>query len=301
MIEGVVNLLKPPGMTSSDAVTDVRKLFGTRRVGHTGTLDPGASGVLPVCVGRATRLFDYLVDKRKEYVAEVRFGASTDTQDSYGAVLSRSNRRVTADELKSVLPRFTGEIDQIVPMYSAVRVGGKKLYQLARQGAEAVRISREIEVYSLNLIEQTDEDRFLIKLVCSKGTYVRSICADLGVALGVPAHMSFLLRTRTGNFSIGDSHTVAELAALGAEGRLEEAAVSIEDALGSLPEARLELSAQQLRLLVNGAEIAPRKMEAYPEETSLRVYANGLFVGIGLARGGKLHIRLNLTKGGEEA
>lgn len=301
MIEGVVNLLKPPGMTSSDAVADIRKLFGTKRVGHAGTLDPGASGVLPICIGRATRLFDYLVDKQKEYVAEVAFGAATDTQDSYGQVVANAPARVSREALESVLPRFTGAIDQAVPMYSAVRLGGKKLYELAREGADEVRITRGIEVYALTLVAQTGENRFLLKMLCSKGTYVRTLCADLGAALGVPAHMSFLLRTRAGRFSIEGAHTLAELLALREADRLKEAVTSIEQALSTLGEARLALSDRDERLLVNGARVEDGALAAYREETPLRVYANGAFVGVGMARAGGLHIRLNLTGGGEEA
>ncbi len=301
MIEGVVNLLKPPGMTSSDAVADIRKLFGIKRVGHTGTLDPGASGVLPICIGRATRLFDYLVDKQKEYVAEVAFGAATDTQDSYGKVIATAPACVTREALESVLPRFTGTIDQAVPMYSAVRLGGKKLYELAREGASDVRITRGIEVYALELVAQTGENRFLLKMLCSKGTYVRTLCADLGAALDVPAHMSFLLRTRSGSFSIEGAHTLAELTALREDGRLAEAVTSIEQALSMLGEARLALSDQDERLLVNGAWIENDALAIYCEETPLRVYANGAFLGIGLAKAGGIHIRLNLTKGGEDA
>ncbi len=301
MIEGVVNLLKPPGMTSSDAVTDIRRLFDTRRVGHAGTLDPGASGVLPICIGRATRLFDYLVDKQKEYIAEVCFGAATDTQDSYGKVLLRAQASVSREALAAVLPRFTGEVDQTVPMFSAVRLGGRKLYELAREGAQEVKITRGIEVYALELLAQTGENRFLLKMACSKGTYVRAVCADIGAALGVPAHMSFLLRTRAGDFTIERAHTLAELAAWKEEGRLFEAVTSIENALPMLGEVRLALSAQEERLLVNGAQIENSALACYEEETPLRVYANGAFVGIGLARAGGLHIRLNLTKGGEGA
>ena len=299
MIEGVVNLLKPPGMTSSDAVTDIRKLFGTRRVGHAGTLDPGAAGVLPICVGRATRLFDYLVDKQKEYITEVRFGVSTDTQDSYGRVLARAKRVVSAGELRALLPAFTGGIDQVAPMYSAVRVDGKKLYQLARQGAEAVEIHREVEVYSLELLGQAEENRFLLKMVCSKGTYVRSVCADLGAALGVPAHMSFCCAR--GGFAVKNAHTFAGLPP-SRRGQARGAVTSIEDALRALPEARLALSAYQRRLLVNGAEIAPKELAPHPAGTALRVYANGEFLGVGVVREGKLRIRLNLIAGeGEDA
>jgi len=301
MTEGVVNLLKPPGMTSSDAVTDIRKLFGTRRVGHTGTLDPGAAGVLPVCIGRATRLFDYLVDKQKEYVAEISFGVATDTQDSYGSVVGRESARVTMEELRAVLPRFTGEIGQIAPMYSAVRVDGKKLYQLARQGAETIERRREITVYLLETLAQTGENRYLIRMVCSKGTYVRTVLADIGAEIGVPAHMSFLLRARSGDFCVEDAYTLAELIALREEGRLDEAVVPIERALSMLGAARLTLDERDARLLVNGAEIAHPSLETYAEETALRVYANGDFLGVGIAKEGKLHIRLNLAKGGEDA
>ncbi len=301
MIEGVVNLLKPPGMTSSDAVADIRKLFGIKRVGHAGTLDPGASGVLPICIGRATRLFDYLVDKQKEYVAEVAFGTATDTQDSYGQVIARAPACVSAAALAGVLPRFTGAIDQVVPMYSAVRSGGKKLYELAREGADDVKITRGIEMHALELIAQTGENRFLLKMRCSKGTYVRTVCADLGAALDVPAHMSFLLRTRAGRFSIEGAYSLAELATLREAGKLEEAVTTIEDALGMLGEARLALSERDERLLINGAQVEDNALTAYGEDTPLRVYANGAFVGIGLARAGRLHIRLNLTGGGEDA
>ncbi len=301
MIEGVVNLLKPPGMTSSDAVTDIRRVFGMKRVGHTGTLDPGAAGVLPVCIGRATRLFDYLVDKQKEYIAEISFGAATDTQDSYGSVTQRGVSRVGIEELRAALPRFTGEIGQIAPMYSAVRLEGKKLYQLAREGANAVALRRDVTVYLLEALMKTGENRFLIRMACSKGTYVRTLCADIGAALGTPAHMSFLLRTRSGAFRIEDSYSLDELARLKGEGRLKEAVVPIEDALAILGEARLSLSENEARLFVNGVEIADPALEQYEEETPLRAYVNGAFAGIGIAKNGRMHIKLNLAKGGEEA
>ena len=300
MIEGVINLLKPPGMTSSDAVTDIRKLFGIKRVGHTGTLDPGAAGVLPICIGRATRIFDYLVDKQKEYIAEICFGAATDTQDSYGSVVERAEACVTMEELMSVLPRFTGGIDQLAPMYSAVRVGGKKLYQLAREGAAAVERWRSVSVYSIEPIIQTAQNRFLIKMVCSKGTYVRTVCTDIGTALATSAHMSFLLRVRAGDFCIEDTYTLAELAKLKEADRLNEAVVPIEQALSMLDDARLALCPSQTRLLVNGAQIAYPSPQAGDEETTLKVYLNGAFVGIGLANNGMLHIKLNLMKGVDE-
>ena len=150
MLEGVVNVLKPPGMSSSDVVTDIRHIFNMKRVGHTGTLDPGAAGVLPICIGRATRLFDYLVDKEKEYIGEITFGIATDTQDSYGAPEGRSDAVVTGEMLMEALPKFTGPQKQTAPLYSALSVDGKKMYKLARQGVEVERKVRDINVPELS-------------------------------------------------------------------------------------------------------------------------------------------------------
>ena len=138
--EGVVSVLKPPGMTSSDVVVDIRRIFGERRVGHTGTLDPAAAGVLPICIGRATRLFDYLVDKEKEYIAEIRFGAETDTEDACGTVIAESSRMVSKAELEKILPDFIGEIEQVPPIYSSLSVNGVKMYKLARSGSVAAPV-----------------------------------------------------------------------------------------------------------------------------------------------------------------
>lgn len=301
MMEGVINLLKPPGMTSSDAVTDIRRIYHMKRVGHTGTLDPGAAGVLPICLGRATRIFDYLMDKRKTYIAEVCFGRATDTQDSYGTVTARSDARVTEDMVKAVLPAFTGEIEQIAPMYSAVHFEGKKLYQLAREGAETVERVRSISIHGLEYIGMTDENRFRIRIECSKGTYIRTLCADIGEALGVPSHMSFLMRTQSGAFNIDDAYTVAELIRLKEEDCLAQTVTPIEDALSMLPQIRLVLDERDERLLINGAEIASDALEAFGTETAARTYVNGVFTGIGLAYRGRMHMKLNLAKGGEDA
>ena len=170
MTEGIVNILKPPGMTSSDAVADVRHIFKIKRVGHTGTLDPGAAGVLPICIGRATRLFDILVDKQKEYIAEVTFGAATDTQDAYGRIVETDARIISKDELAAVLPYFIGQIEQTAPMYSAVSIDGKRLYQLAREGADAVEIKRSATIDNIELMAQSGENRYLL--------LPRNICKD---------------------------------------------------------------------------------------------------------------------------
>lgn len=212
--EGVVSVLKPPGMTSSDVVVDIRRIFGERRVGHTGTLDPAAAGVLPICIGRATRLFDYLVDKEKEYIAEIRFGAETDTEDACGTVIAESSRMVSKAELEKILPDFIGEIEQVPPIYSSLSVNGVKMYKLARSGsvtAPAEERRRRIRVFLLETICELEQNSFLIRIRCSKGTYVRSLCRDIGRALGCCAYMPFLLRTASGTFDISEAHTIAEL------------------------------------------------------------------------------------------
>ena len=197
-MDGIVTILKPPGMTSSNVVFDVRKIFSEKRAGHLGTLDPAAAGVLPVCLGRATRLFDILVDKDKEYVFEIAFGTQTDTQDAYGAVLARDDRIVEQSELMQILPEFIGGQMQTASIYSALKVDGKKMYDLARAGEAIEPRTREICVHELELIEQTAQNRFLLRAVCSRGTYVRALCESLAQRLGTIGYVPILLRTRSG-------------------------------------------------------------------------------------------------------
>lgn len=301
MTEGIVNILKPPGMTSSDAVADVRHIFKIKRVGHTGTLDPGAAGVLPVCIGRATRLFDILVDKQKEYIAEVTFGVATDTQDAYGRIVETDSKIITAEELSAALCGFVGQIEQTAPMYSAVSIDGKRLYQLAREGAETVEIKRSAFIKSIDLISQTGENRFLVRVACSRGTYVRTLCADIGKSLGTCAYMSFLLRTRSGDFSVDEAYSIAELSRMKEEGRLDEAVISIERALDGLvdPLKLKDLSEKQDKLIRNGAEIFPRELEGRNDERLVMLYVEDEFLGIGqTGEGGSVHIKINLTEAG---
>lgn len=289
--EGVICVLKPPGMSSSDAVTDVRRVFDEKRVGHTGTLDPAAAGVLPICVGRATRLFDYLVDKSKEYIAELVIGAATDTEDATGTVIAASERRVSVDELASVLPRFLGEIEQTPPIYSALNVNGVKLYKLARAGelTEALEEKkRVITVHELELIETTGENRFLIRIVCSKGTYIRTLCKDIGLALGCPAYMGFLLRSRSGVFTLEDSYSITELNEMKEKGTLLSALIPMDKAIEHIPALRIEgLSHKNEQLLIHGAAV---KFADERQCVPLRVYLKAEFLGIGEIRKGELRI-----------
>lgn len=286
--EGVVNLLKPPGMTASNAVSDVRRIFHEKRVGHTGTLDPGAAGVLPICIGRATRLFDLLVDKEKEYIAEIRFGARTDTQDAYGAIVARSGADVSREELSAILPSFLGTQEQIPPMYSALKRGGERLHRLARQGQEIEREARTISVHALELLDEVVSGGYLLRVRCSRGTYVRTLCEDIGARLGRCAYMAFLLRTEAGPFRLAEAYSIAELAALEEAGRLSEALIPIEQALAFLP--ALTIDPDTAARLRNGVSI-PQGGEA---PMLSRLYAGERFLGVGERTGDLLRLKLHL-------
>jgi tRNA pseudouridine 55 synthase len=212
-LEGIINVLKPPGMTSSDVVVWMRKILKTKKIGHTGTLDPGVAGVLPLCIGKGTRLAEYLTEQGKAYRAEVTFGITTDTQDSYGKVTQVNLPNCKQSDVEQVLPNFIGEISQIPPMYSAVRKEGKHLYEYARQGMAVERTSRKVSIFQLKLEKWYAEEfpRAILDIECSKGTYIRTLCHDLGEVLGFGAHMSYLLRIRSGPFKIQESWTLEEI------------------------------------------------------------------------------------------
>lgn len=223
MIHGVLNFLKPPGMTSHDAVAFVRRTLGMKRVGHTGTLDPAAAGVLPICVGQATRLVEYLQSGRKTYIAEITFGIETDTLDATGEVVSQSDAsHVNLDNLRAVLDQFRGTISQTPPIFSAIKKDGKKLYELARDGIDEIEIEiapRQVEIHSLAVTRaftSSTRSRAMLRIECGSGTYIRSLVRDIGRALGCGATMTFLVRTQNGAFDIGGALTPEEFALRGA-------------------------------------------------------------------------------------
>lgn len=252
--DGFLNVLKPPGMTSHDVVGYLRRLFGVKRVGHAGTLDPGVPGVLPVGVGKATRLIEYLSEADKAYRAEVCFGAATDTQDDYGTVTAESSAaHLTEEAVRQALVDFVGPYRQIPPMMSAVKVGGKRLYDLARQGIDAVREPRIVQIRSVSVLRFSSGERptALFDVVCSKGTYIRTLCADLGERLGTVAHMSYLVRTRSGPFALDAAITLERLES---ETHRNKFLQPLTAALGNIP--RVEVAAHFHQALRNG--VAPR-------------------------------------------
>ena len=216
MADGIVIIDKPAGWTSMDVCAKLRGILKTKKVGHAGTLDPMATGVLPVFVGNATRGVSFAEEGKKEYIATLHLGAVTDTQDSTGTVLEQREVTVSRADVEAVLPQFTGEIEQIPPMYSAIKIGGQKLYDLARQGKEVERKPRRITIYELELLEQLSPADYQIRVLCSKGTYIRTLCHDMGLILGCGGCMSSLRRTMAAGYTLGDAVTLDDVQEQGA-------------------------------------------------------------------------------------
>ena len=210
MINGVVNVYKEKGYTSHDVVARLRGIFGQKKIGHTGTLDPEAEGVLPVCLGNATKLCGMLTDKRKEYVAELLLGVTTDTQDMTGAVLSERPVTASPEEIKVTVMSFLGTYGQLPPMYSACKVNGRRLYELAREGKEVERQTRPVTIYELDIVSM-ELPLVRLRVLCSKGTYIRTLCHDIGKKLGCGGAMKSLLRTRVERFTLGGAKTLAQV------------------------------------------------------------------------------------------
>ena len=208
MPDGIIVINKPQDWTSMDVCAKLRGVFHEKRVGHAGTLDPMATGVLPVFVGQATKAVSFAEDGKKEYRAALRLGVVTDTQDVWGAVLAEAPVSVSGDELRAVLPRFTGDIEQVPPMYSAIKIQGQKLYDLARKGVEVARKPRGVTIYDLELLEQDAAGDWGLRVVCSKGTYIRTLCHDIGAALGCGGCMSALTRTMAAGFTLDEAVTL---------------------------------------------------------------------------------------------
>ncbi|UCE20182.1 MAG: tRNA pseudouridine(55) synthase TruB [Gemmatimonadota bacterium] len=251
-MDGILIIDKPRGLTSHDVVLKIRHLIGESKVGHTGTLDPMATGVLPVCMGKATKIAQYITRKKKEYIATLKLGVTTDTLDAEGTVLEKRSTHATLQDIKDVLSSFQGEIEQTPPMFSAIKHAGKRLYQRARNGETVSRPSRRIHIFNLDLIEVHNDD-LKILVQCSPGTYIRSLAADIGETLGCGAHITALQRTRVGQFGLEDACTLEEIERFMKTGVLQKHIVSINDALSSLPKIRV--GAAEGYRIANGAPV----------------------------------------------
>jgi tRNA pseudouridine55 synthase len=242
MLEGILPLFKPAGMTSHDCVFKLRKILRTKKIGHTGTLDPDVTGVLPICIGKATKVAEYITDAGKAYEGEVTIGYSTTTEDASGEVVERKavDRIIKREELVQVLHRLTGVINQTPPMYSAVKVDGVRLYEYARKGIEIERPTRKVTIYSIELLDDREEFSgetisFRFKVSCSKGTYIRTLAVMIGEILGYPAHMANLKRIQSATFKMEDCLTFEEIEALMENGEISSVLRPLESALSHLP------------------------------------------------------------------
>lgn len=277
-MNGIINFHKPKGMTSHDAVYYFRRLLKIKKIGHTGTLDPDATGVLPICIGKATRVSEYLLNADKEYIGSLVLGSETDTQDSSGEVLFTSNLTVDEEEIKNSFSKFTGKLSQIPPMYSAVRHNGKKLYELAREGKVVERKPRDINIYQLDILNIEDDNRkinFYTK--CSRGTYIRTLCNDIGRDLGTYGHMSDLKRVGVGQFKIEDSFTMDYLNNLSLD-QISQLIMPIDTALDSLD--KILVKNNYYKQLVNGV-VVPVDSKEVDLTSNYRVYCDHKFIGIG--------------------
>jgi tRNA pseudouridine55 synthase len=281
-LSGILNVDKPLGISSHAVVVAIRKLLGQRKVGHAGTLDPLATGVLLVCLGKATRVSQFLMDSRKTYHATVRLGISTTTHDAEGEVLARANVNVGRDEVQSTLRQFVGRIDQVPPAYSAIKVGGRRLYDLARRGIPVQVASRKVDVYRLEVIEWNPPTVMLI-VECGPGTYVRALARDLGETLGCGAYLTGLRRTQSGQFTADQSVSLPELEAASAAGNLAGYLHPLDAAFAHLP--AVHLGAESAYCLALGQAVPdPGRDEGLAhiaEQQEARAYApGGLFVAL---------------------
>lgn len=252
-MNGIINIYKELGYTSHDVVAKARGILRMKRIGHTGTLDPQAEGVLPICIGVATKASDLLTNKDKRYVATVTLGTTTTTEDATGEVLEVRPVGVTKEQIKEAVDSFVGKYMQTPPMYSALKVNGKKLYELAREGVVIERKSREIEIYECNITEYLSPNEFVIDVKCSKGTYIRTLCKDIGDALGTGAHMKSLLRTQVGEFNLSNSVTLSELGQLKEDDNLSSCLIKTDQLFLDLP--ALHVKSNACKYLYNGNQL----------------------------------------------
>lgn len=278
-LSGVLLLDKPEGPTSHDMVGLTRRLYSTRRVGHTGTLDPLATGLLILLIGRAAKAAEYLVSDDKRYTATLRLGITTDTEDITGEVLTRADALPSPDEVAAVCAAMVGKGEQIPPMYSALKVGGRKLVDIARAGGEVEREARPIEIYSLTCTPTALPGDYILDVHCSKGTYIRTLCADIGAKLGCGGVMASLRRTASGGFSLDDAVTVEQLETMSLNERRARL-IPLESLFASLP--ALKLGEFHERLIRGGCAVAARKLGfRQPIGTRLQLFGKDGFFALG--------------------
>lgn len=285
-MNGILIVDKPEGFTSFDVVAKLRGILREKKIGHCGTLDPSATGVMTLLLGAATRFSEILPDHSKAYTASLKTGIVTDTLDITGKVIRQSDAEVTFDEFREAALGFRGEITQIPPMYSAVSVGGKRLYELARQGIETERPERKVTVYSLEALSGSEKGEFSLKVECSSGTYIRTLVYDIGEKLGCGATLTSLRRTMANGFTLDNAHTLEQIEALAREGRAGELIIPLDKALAAYKE--ITVTAPQAVRFSNGGELDLNRISGASEPGLYRVYGpDGRFLGAGENSGGE--------------
>ena len=288
-MNGIILIDKPQGWTSHDVVGKLRGILHERRIGHSGTLDPLATGLLVVFIGRATRAVEFAEADRKEYIAGLRLGMSTDTQDITGRIISKETDIPDEPEVRIAIERFRGELEQIPPMYSAVKIGGKKLYELARKGESIERKPRHITIFGLEITGRSDND-YILDVVCSKGTYIRTLCHDIGAALGCGGCMSSLRRTKSGVFSVDNAYTIAEIQEAADRGEEEKLLLPIDTLFAGY--TKLSVDADSEKKLKNGCIINTSSTDG-----RFRVYSeDGEFLLLGDVKDGVMKTVKNFSE-----
>lgn len=283
-MNGIIVIDKPKGRTSHDMVYFIRRMTGIKKVGHTGTLDPDATGVLPLCIGNGTKVSDMLLESDKCYRAELILGKTTDTQDLSGNVLEEKEVNLSEEEIVKAAESFVGEIEQIPPMYSAIKQDGKKLYELARKGIEVERKPRRVTVNEITIVK-IDKNTVTIDVDCSKGTYIRTLCSDIGEKLGCGGCMGNLRRTKAGMFNIDESHTLEEIEKLKENGKLGNIILPVDSVFMKYP--KIQLNEKQVKSVTNGIRMTYKGIEGQ----TYRVYDNNNeFLCISKIEDGKLRL-----------
>lgn len=277
-MDGVINFFKPRGMTSHDAVYYFRRLLKTKKIGHTGTLDPNATGVLPICIGKGTRVSEYLLGVDKEYIGELTLGASTDTQDADGRVVQSSSKTVGEYDINESFNKFRGVIQQTPPMYSALKVDGKKLYELAREGKTIDRLSREVNIRDIKILNNYNNKEIIFYTKCSRGTYIRTLCEDIGQDLGTYGYMSYLIRVGVGNFKIENAFSMDYLNTMTNE-ELMNTIIPMDKAIDHIDE--IIVPDVLYNKLVNGVLLDLGNDYIESVDKIFRVYSKEQFIGIG--------------------
>lgn len=277
-MNGIINVFKPKDMTSHDVVNILRRITGIKRIGHTGTLDPMATGVLPICIGKATRVSEYLLNLDKEYIADLTLGSQTDTLDMEGEVINTSDKEVSRERIIEVVNTYVGDVLQTPPMYSALKFKGKKLYELAREGKTVERPKRKIKIYSIDILNIDDNKKITFKVHCSRGTYIRSLCDDIGFDLGTFGYMSYLMRSKAGSFEIQDSYSLDYLKNLNVD-EIREVLIPMDRSLDHMDSFQIE--DKYYDRLINGVKIKLEGRIDFKDDKEYRVYCKDLFIGIG--------------------